>query len=169
MMDSKCRPMWSVYFFGFEEQRKWTWWWRDWWGQCPPPQNFELEPPLCIVSLSEQLVFAAVGQVAFGSWVSSRNICCKLLIPNATRCCSCVQLACTLLHVRFESVQIGQFCFTKWCHIWFTASDIVDWWFCGEAWHIANIVKQATFRFWIFSLSHAVCFVSQLFPSNVML
>jgi len=35
MIDFKCRPIWSSYFSGFGERRKWTRSWRGWWGQCP--------------------------------------------------------------------------------------------------------------------------------------
>ena len=44
MIDFKCRPIWSSYFFGFGERRQWTRWWRSWWGQCP--RILGLEPPL---------------------------------------------------------------------------------------------------------------------------
>ena len=32
MINFKCRPIWSWYFFGFGERRKWTQWWRGRWG-----------------------------------------------------------------------------------------------------------------------------------------
>jgi len=35
MIDFKCRPIRSSYFFGFGERRKWTQLWRSWGGQCP--------------------------------------------------------------------------------------------------------------------------------------
>jgi len=41
-----------AFFFGFGELRKWTRWWRDWWGHCLSPRIFGLEPPLQIQSLT---------------------------------------------------------------------------------------------------------------------
>jgi len=38
MIDFKCRPIWSTYFFSIGERRKWIPWWRGWWGNAP--QNF---------------------------------------------------------------------------------------------------------------------------------
>jgi len=38
MIDFKCRPIWSSYFFGFGERRQWTRWRRGWLGALP--QNF---------------------------------------------------------------------------------------------------------------------------------
>jgi len=35
MIDFKCRPIWSSYFFGFGERRKWTQWWRSWGCNAP--------------------------------------------------------------------------------------------------------------------------------------
>jgi len=45
MIDFKCRPIWSSYFFDFGERRKWTQWWRSWWHNAPL-RIFGLEPPL---------------------------------------------------------------------------------------------------------------------------
>ena len=50
MIDIKCRPIWSLYFSGFGERRKWTRLWRGWWGGSAP-KIFPLEPPLLVYVL----------------------------------------------------------------------------------------------------------------------
>jgi len=36
-----------VLFFGFGERRKWTRWWRGWWGQFLPQNFWSRTAPVC--------------------------------------------------------------------------------------------------------------------------
>jgi len=71
IINFKCRPIWSSYFFGFEERRKWIRRWRSWWGIAPPPEFLGKNRPWAST-------FRCQSSACSSEFLrSSRILCCR--------------------------------------------------------------------------------------------